>query len=130
MLPVSAAGDLARLQRPVSHHARIRRCRPRLPAGAPVELPAPQMSQTQPAVAAGVHAAGDLARGRAEDGVARCRHQHIDSELGAHQRVQAPVQAGIGLHGQRRDTHRCTSLSVSQPAATNARRASSIFRWA
>ncbi len=130
MLPVSASADLARLQRPVSHHGRIRGGRPFPPVGAAVELPAPQVSQTESAVAARVHAAGDLAGGRAQDRVARCGNQHIDSELGAHQRLQAAVQAGIGLRGQRRGTHRCTSLSVSQPAATSARRASSIFRWA
>ena len=63
MLTELAAGDLARPQRPVSHHGRVRRRRPHPPVGAAVELPAPQMSQTESAVAARVHAAGDLAGG-------------------------------------------------------------------
>ena len=139
MLPVSAANDLARLKRTVSHHGRIRRGHPSPPVGTVLEVPSPQMSQTESAIPAGMHAAADLASGRAEDRVVRCRHQHIDSELVAQQRIQATKQARmtsrpsrcpIGLSGQRLDTHRCTSSSVNQPAATSARRASSIFRCA
>ena len=130
MLPVSAAGDLARLKRTVSHHGRIRRGHPSPPVGTVVEVPSPQMSQTESAIPAGMHAVADLASGRAENRVVRCGHQHIDSELGAQQRIQATMQARIGLGGQRLDTHRCTSSFVSQPAATSARRASSIFRCA
>ncbi len=130
MLPVSTAGDLAWLKRAVSHHGRIRRRHPGSPVGTVVEVPSPQMSQTESAIPAGMHAVADLANGRAEDRVVRCGHQHIDSELGAQQRIQATMQARIGLGGQRLDTHRCTSSFVSQPAATSARRASSIFRCA
>ena len=131
MLAVPAFGHQARLQRSVPHHFGIRPGRPPLLViRATGAFPSAQMGQAEPAVAAGVHASGHRAGGCAEDRIADGGHQDIDPELRSHRCVQALGQGRPERRSSRFDAHRGWSWSASHPAATKARRASSIFRCA
>ena len=130
MLAKPAFGHQARLQRPMTHHRRIRGRGPRRPVRATGPFPPAQMGQTQRGVSAGVHTPGHRTRRRTKDRIPHGRHQHAEPELRTHHRIQAVGQRRIERPGRRLDAHRGLSWSASQPTATNARRASSIFRCA
>ena len=126
-----AAGHLARTQRPMPGHLRIRRRGPRHRLGPTGVSPPAQMSQAQPVVTTRSHAACHDARRRPQDRVAHRRDQHIDPELRSHRRSQPigeSAQTGNG-RSHRRWAHRSPPFPSRTPAATSSRRASSMLKW-
>ena len=87
MLAKPAFGHQARLQRPMTHHRRIRGRGPRRPVRATGPFPPTQMGQTQRGVSAGVHTPGHRTPGRAKDRIAHGGHQHVEPELRTHDRM-------------------------------------------
>ena len=72
---------------------------------------------------------GTAHRGPAQDPIRGIREVHVDAEFGANRGHQLAQQARPGRGRlDRRRGHSCTSRPVNQPAASNARRASSTVR--
>jgi hypothetical protein len=135
--PVAVLGEPAARrpagrQRPVPPGSRIRTRGPALTLRPPRLIPPLAMRQAPAAPTTGTAAAGHPTSRSPQDRVPRRGDDHLSGELRADRSRKPFGETSPARAGRRRGRHGAgvhpASCSVSQPAATSARRASSIFK--